>query len=148
MWDVTARPCPNFNDVFNKPLRLGHAWVITSHCFTMMQLLVHTIIPIPDQSGHSHLINAVSFLLNKILQKIFYPMFSIDFLHFYTLEMRFRVYLSNASSNHIRSKHHNEHCQNGHRESIKTCLYDQHVYDSIKIRALICPQCVPRRVCA
>ena len=38
MWDIIAHPCPKFNsDLTNPPtLKLGHGWVITSHCSTLM----------------------------------------------------------------------------------------------------------------
>ena len=43
-WDVITYPLLNFNGSESKPpSNLGHGWVITSHCFTWMLLLIHVL---------------------------------------------------------------------------------------------------------
>ena len=42
MWDIITHPCLDFNSGLTKPsLKIGHGWVISSHCFTWMWLLIH-----------------------------------------------------------------------------------------------------------
>ena len=44
---VLTHQCPYFNDGLTRPtLKLWHGWIVTYHCFTFMQLLIHAIIPI------------------------------------------------------------------------------------------------------
>ena len=42
-WGVITHQCRNFNGGLAKPpLKLGHVWVITSHCFAWMLSLINT----------------------------------------------------------------------------------------------------------
>ena len=49
MWNVIIYPCSYFNCGLSKPpLKSEHAWVITSHCFTWIVSITHSVILMPD----------------------------------------------------------------------------------------------------
>ena len=44
--DIITHSCLNFNDGLTKPsLKLGHGWLITSHCFTKIYFIILELIP-------------------------------------------------------------------------------------------------------
>ena len=45
MLNVITHPCPNFNISLTKlPLVLGHGWVISTHCYMWIKLVIHAVI--------------------------------------------------------------------------------------------------------